>query len=87
MEPLLSRKFMVAVATMITIALNSEFGLDLDPEALVSLAVVAGAYIGGQAHVDKNKVAAQLDAEKALLSQRVVDLTNWLNSVKKEETT
>ena len=84
MEALFSRKFMVAIATAVTIALQEKFGLSLDPEALVSLGVVAIAYITGQAQVDKAKVAAELDAQKLLLNQHVVNLTKELNYLRAE---
>jgi hypothetical protein len=84
MEVLKSRKLWVAIASFITIALNSEFGLNLDPEAIVSLAIVASAYIGGQAVVDRSKVAAELDAQKLQLNAYIIQLTEALQRLQKE---
>jgi len=53
---LLSRKFWLAVITAITLVLQKEIGLELDPEVITGIIVTVVAYIVGESAIDmKNK--------------------------------
>jgi hypothetical protein len=53
---LLSRKFWLAVATVITVILADNFGLELDPEMIVAITLPVVAFILGESYVDAKAV-------------------------------
>ena len=62
-QKLLSRKFWVIVSTFVVSVVglfNPELAADVDPLAIVGLAGVVIAYLGGQSWVDKTQVDGQL---------------------------
>ena len=50
-----SRKFWVAVGTIIATLATEIAGIDLDPESIITLVVAAAAYIIGESWVDTRK--------------------------------
>ena len=57
-----SRKFWVAIGSMLSIILAELFGLDMSPEAIAGLIVMASSYVFAQGLVDKWVVTAQVKA-------------------------
>jgi hypothetical protein len=53
---LLSRKFWLAVATVITVILADNLGLELDPEMIVAITLPVVAFILGESYVDAKAV-------------------------------
>ncbi len=53
---LLSRKFWLAVITAITLVLQKQIGLDLDPEVITGIVVAVVAYIVGESYIDAKAV-------------------------------
>ena len=52
MDKLLSRKLIVAVVTLIVIALNKKLGLNIDADGIMAMLGLSGAYVASQAAVD-----------------------------------
>jgi uncharacterized membrane protein len=52
MEKLKSRKFWVAIVGALVPVISEAFGLDLDPEAIMSIAGIVIGYVLGQGYVD-----------------------------------
>ncbi len=53
---LLSRKFWIAVVTVLTMILADSFGLELDPEVIVAIILPVVAYILGESYIDAKGV-------------------------------
>jgi len=53
---LLSRKFWLAVVTAITLVLQKQIGLDLDPEVITGIIITVVAYIVGESVIDAKAV-------------------------------
>lgn len=53
---LLSRKFWIAVVTVLTMILADSFGLELDPETIVAIILPVVAYILGESYIDAKAV-------------------------------
>lgn len=50
----------MTIVAGVLVTLGSKFGIELDPEQLISLGAMVVAYVTGQAVVDKNKIAAEV---------------------------
>lgn len=74
-----SRKFWVAILSAIVVTAGEQFGLELDPEQVISLAGLASLYILGQAQVDKSKVQAEVEAGVAQLKQEANAIISLLS--------
>ena len=61
MNKLKSRKLWIAIGGVGSILIASFFGVQVDPEALGAIAFIIGTYVFGQALVDKDVVAKQVD--------------------------
>jgi len=81
MEKLRSRKLWVSLAAGFLVTVGAEFGLDLDPEQLISLGLIVFGYVGGQAHVDKAKVEAEVQNHVAQLNDYIAGLNAVLKSI------
>ncbi len=62
MEKLKSRKLWITVLAGALVAFAGQFGVELDPEQIISIGVIAASYIGGQAVVDRGKIVAEVQA-------------------------
>ncbi len=60
MNKLKSRKLWIALGSVISILIAEYFGVDVEPQAIAGLAVVASTYIVGQSLVDKGVGAEQV---------------------------
>ena len=60
MQSLKSRKFWVAVGTILSVLIAEVFGIDISPEALGAIALGAGTYVIGQGLVDKSTVTEHI---------------------------
>jgi len=69
MSRLASRKLWVTAIAGVLVTIGQEFGVELDPEQLISLGLMVAAYVGGQAVVDKAKVQAEVAAGVEQLKQ------------------
>lgn len=60
MQPtrLKSRKFLLAIATVLGLVLQAVVGLDLEPEAIAGLVVIALGWIGVEGVIDKAGITA-----------------------------
>ncbi len=63
MERLKSRKLWVTIIAAALVTLGDQFGIVLETESLIAVATMVIAYITGQAVVDKNKVAAEVQSQ------------------------
>lgn len=63
-DKLVSRKFVLAVATFASAVAVIMFDVELDPLALAGAAGVIMAYMGGQSWVDKTNIQGQADIMK-----------------------
>jgi uncharacterized membrane protein (DUF441 family) len=80
MERLSSRKLWIAVGGAAIVALAEQFGVELDPEQVITFGSIIVAYITGQAIVDKNKVQAEVDASVAGLKLEANAIISALNA-------
>jgi len=62
-----SRKFLLAVATVVATFVSALAGVDLDPEVLVGAAIVVASYIGGESYLDR----AGITVDNAMTNQFV----------------
>ena len=58
---LLSRKFWIAVVTVLTMILADSFGLELDPEVIVAIILPVVAYILGESYIDAKGVKKNVE--------------------------
>jgi len=81
MERLKSRKLWITVLAGAVVAFADQFGVELDPEQIISLGVIAAAYIGGQAVVDRGKVVAEVQGK---IPQLVASLNQIAKSLEED---
>ena len=62
MERLKSRKFILTTISAILVTLAQAFDVQIDPEQLYSLVGLVGAYVLGEAAVDRARVNAEITA-------------------------
>jgi len=69
-NPFTSRKFLVAVGTIVSIMLSEYYGMDIDPKVVGGMVFAAAAYIAGEAAVDwkavKERIVLMLGEELEL---------------------
>jgi hypothetical protein len=80
-ESLKSRKLWVSAAGILTVLLQELFGIDISPESIVSLAVIVGTYVIGQAQVDKAKVVEDARNYARNLEEQIQGLVAYLQSI------
>jgi len=84
-EKLVSRKFWVAVAPMVTYLVSQFFGYQVDQSAIIGIGAVIGTYVIGQGFVDattnKASIMAAADVNKLQLMSLVASLEGKLASI------
>jgi hypothetical protein len=60
MNKLKSRKLWVALGTAASIVIAEQYGVDVQPEAIAGIVIVAISYIFGQGIVDKSVISEQV---------------------------
>ena len=63
MQKFKSRKFWIAVGTVFSIALAEAFGINISPEAVAGIVVMAVGYVIAQGNVDKGFVVEQIKVQ------------------------
>ncbi len=80
MEKLKSRKLWITVLAGALVAFAGQFGVELDPEQIISIGVIAASYIGGQAVVDRGKIVAEVQAGVPKLMAAINEIALQLES-------
>jgi len=81
MERLKSRKLWITVLAGAVVAFADQFGVNLDPEQVISIGVIAAAYIGGQSVVDRGRVVAEVQGK---IPQLVASLNEIARSLEED---
>ena len=85
MSRLKSRKLWIAIGSVASIFIAEQWGVNVSPEAIAGVVIVAVGYIFGQGIVDKNVVTEQVkaagDVGKAQLEAYARNLETQLTAV------
>lgn len=69
MQRLASRKLWISLIAGALVTFGAEFGVDLDPENLITLGTIVAAYVFGEAAVDRARINAEVAAGTELIKQ------------------
>jgi hypothetical protein len=84
-NPLLSRKFLVAVATIITTFVLAFTGKEVDPQVILSVLGLAAAWITGETVLDRKAIEVNGDFAKRLAAAELNALYQQLFSESQAE--
>jgi flagellar motor component MotA len=87
MYRLQSRKLWLTIIGGAIVTLGQEFGVDLDPEQIITLGGIVAAYVTGQAIVDKQKVQAEVEAQVERLKSEANSIISALVAKAEEVST
>jgi len=85
MDKLKSRKLWVSLVAGLLVTVGQQFGLDLDPEQLISLGLIVLGYVGGQSVVDKAKVQAEVQYHVAQLNDYIASRNAVLQGIQADQ--